>query len=137
MLTKCIGEDIWLAEENMPYSVKIASFWQDWVNLVIGLWLVASPWLLGFSAVPAAAWNAWIVGAAVGVVAIWAIVQFAQWQEWVNLVLGLWLIISPWILNLGATAPGVYWSFVISGVLIAGLAAWDLAAHRHPPRVTT
>ncbi|MBW7852279.1 MAG: SPW repeat protein [Rhodospirillales bacterium] len=120
----------------MPYTARNRSFWQDWSNLALGAWLIISPWLLGFAAAFAAAWNAWLVGAAVGILAIWAIVQFATWQEWVNLVLGLWLIVSPWILGFAAISPGVYWNFVVVGVLIAGLAAWNLAAHRHPPQVT-
>jgi hypothetical protein len=33
------------------------------LNALAGLWVVASPWLLGFSNRPAATWNSMIVGA--------------------------------------------------------------------------
>jgi len=42
--------------------------WQDWANLVLGVWLILSPWLLGFSGIPSAMWNAVIVGVVVGLI---------------------------------------------------------------------
>jgi urease accessory protein UreE len=37
--------------------------WQDWVNAVLGVALIASPWILGFAqARGVAAWGAWILG---------------------------------------------------------------------------
>ena len=44
--------------------------WQDWANLVLGLWLVLSPWILGFSGTSSAAWNAVILGLLVGLLAL-------------------------------------------------------------------
>jgi len=41
----------------------------DIVNIVAGLGLLFSPWYLGYAAETGAAWNAWIVGAAVVIVA--------------------------------------------------------------------
>lgn len=36
---------------------------QEWVNIVLGVWAFAAPWVLGFSFEPAPAWDHWIVGA--------------------------------------------------------------------------
>jgi SPW repeat len=47
--------------------------WEEWANLVLGVWLVISPWMLGFSGLVAAMWNAVIVGAVVAVLALWAL----------------------------------------------------------------
>ncbi len=44
---------------------------------------------------------------------------------WVILVLGLWILISPWILGFAAFAPAM-WSNVISGVLIIICSLWNL-----------
>ncbi len=30
-------------------SIVAFSYWEEWANLALGLWLVASPWLLGFA----------------------------------------------------------------------------------------
>lgn len=44
--------------------------WQDWANLVLGLWLVLSPWILGFSGTSSATWNAVLLGLAVGLLSL-------------------------------------------------------------------
>jgi hypothetical protein len=43
------------------------------VNAILGVWLIVSPWLLGFSDLFAAMLNAVIVGAAVLILAVWAL----------------------------------------------------------------
>ena len=73
----------------------------------------------------AAAWNAWIVGVVVAVLAIWAIAVFAEWQDWLNGILGVWLIIAPWVLGFGGLAAAA-WNHVIVGLLVLVLAAWEL-----------
>lgn len=44
--------------------------WEEWVNVVLGVWLILSPWILGFSGMTNAMWNAVIVGLLVGVLAL-------------------------------------------------------------------
>lgn len=73
--------------------------WQDWVNVVIGLWLVASPWALGFADERAPALTAWALGAAV--VAFSALGAYIEnaWEETINVLLGLLLMGAPWLLE--------------------------------------
>jgi hypothetical protein len=107
--------------------------WQDVANLVLGVWLIASPWILEFTAVDYALANAYIIGAIVAVAAAAALVKFQEWEEWVNAVLGLWLIASPWLLEFAAatataeTQAAFYatWTFIVTGVLVIGLAGWS------------
>jgi len=51
----------------------------DIVNAVLGVCLALAPWALGFTGEVAAAWNAWIVGAAIALVAVGALVAVTQW----------------------------------------------------------
>jgi hypothetical protein len=44
--------------------------WQDWANVVLGIWPILSPWSLGFSGMTSAMGNAVIVGILVGVLAL-------------------------------------------------------------------
>jgi hypothetical protein len=37
--------------------------WQEWVTLILGAWIFAAPWALGFTALPAASRDHWGVGA--------------------------------------------------------------------------
>jgi hypothetical protein len=104
---------------------------QDWINLILGALLFISPWLLGFADQTMAAWNAWIAGAVVVALSIAALVRFAEWEEWVNIVVGLWILISPWVLGF-AGINTARWTCVILGIVIAAMAAWEAWTTRHP-----
>ena len=103
----------------------------DWINLVLAIILFISPWIFGFPAGAASA-NAMIAGLVIGVIAIAALVSFAQWEEWVTLILGLWVVISPWVLGFSAAATAA-WVHVIIGLAVAILAAVELWMMSHNP----
>lgn len=107
--------------------------WQDWVNLVVGLWLFISPWL-GLGELSSAAWNSWILGAAIAIFAIAALSLPKKWEEWVNVVLGIWVIIAPFVLGF-STESGAMWNHLIVGVLVLIVALWALQSpvHREVP----
>ncbi|WP_243030420.1 SPW repeat protein [Thermus altitudinis] len=104
--------------------------WQDWANLVLGVWLILSPWLLGFSGTPAAMWNAVLVGVVVGLMALMHLRGGPMWEEWVSVVLGVWLILSPWILGFSGMGNAM-WNAVIVGLLVGALA---LSVTREKPK---
>lgn len=83
---------------------------------VLAACLFVSPWVFGFAGEPMPAWNAWIVGIALGVLAVAALSAFADWKEWVSLVLGLWLVAAPWVLEFVVNENAV-WIQVGLGVL--------------------
>lgn len=105
--------------------------WQDWVNVFVGIWMFISPWIIGKwlseGSVGEAlgVWDLWAVGIAVVVFAALALYAFAAWEEWVNLVLGAWLLVSPWALGYSASAA-MTWNAAIAGVLLFVFAAWIL-----------
>tara|TARA_Y100000310_G_scaffold345471_1_gene465350 strand:+ start:1049 stop:1213 length:165 start_codon:yes stop_codon:yes gene_type:complete len=45
--------------------------WHHWTILGLGIWLVASPWILGFAKVNLAMWNVVVVGVIIGLLALW------------------------------------------------------------------
>lgn len=101
-----------------------AKRWQDWVNLLLGAWLFASPWALQYAdKVPAAARNAWWLGGAVIVVAAIAIYQPRAWEEVVNFLLGAWGIAAPWVLGFAAHKEAMA-NTALVGAAIAILALW-------------
>jgi hypothetical protein len=49
---------------------------------------------------------------------------FRPWEEWINVALGAWLAVSPWVL--GTTIPAAVINSVTVGALIAGLALYEV-----------
>ena len=50
-----------------------------------------------------------------------------MWQQWINGLLGIWLIVLPFAAGLGT---GVTWALVITGAAITVLGFWGIAAHK-------
>jgi SPW repeat len=107
----------------------------DVVNLILGAFLFITPWLFNY-APGAESWNAWIAGAVIAALSVVALSAFAEWEEWLNLVVGLWVIVSPWVLSFSANATAM-WTNVIVGIVVAVLAAVEIwLTHGATPRVT-
>lgn len=75
--------------------------------------------------------RAWIVGVLLGALALASLSVFAEWEEWVSAVLGLWLIVSPWLLGFAADT-NVMTTHVVLGVLVVVASAWAVWDFRHP-----
>jgi hypothetical protein len=105
--------------------MKIAKF-ENWTNLILGSWLLATPWIFSYditsSAASAATWNAWLVGFAIITCAGLAIQVLKPWEEWSNLILGSWLFISPWALGY-TTESGLFWNSLVVGSAVAAFSA--------------
>ena len=46
--------------------------WEDWVELVLGVWVVASPWIIGFAGVADAMWAHVVLGFVLAVIGAWS-----------------------------------------------------------------
>ena len=100
--------------------------WQDLGNIVLGVWLFISPWVMNYvDSIPNAAQNAYLLGLAIVVFAAVAIYIPRVWEEGINMALGAWMIVSPWVLGF-ASERDVTANAVIVGVLVTALAAWAM-----------
>jgi hypothetical protein len=95
----------------------------DVVNLLLGMILFFSPWLFGLAA--GAQWQtASTVGILIAVLSIAALAAFAVWEEWLTLMAGLALIVSPWLLDFqNSDAMTID---VAIGAIVAALAAVEV-----------
>jgi SPW repeat len=71
--------------------------------MACGAFLLSAPWLFGFVR-PSGRLDAELVGAAVIMLSIAAIFVFADWEQWLKVALGLWLIAAPWVLGFAHTS---------------------------------
>jgi hypothetical protein len=96
----------------------------DVYQLALAAILFVSPWLFAFTRSTATA-NARISGALVALVSIIALLMFREWEEWINVVLGAWIIASPWILGFPhTTAAHVMIAIGLVVTYLALLEAW-------------
>jgi SPW repeat len=122
-----------------PPEETIALRWRrelpiDVVSLALGAMMFLSPWIFGFAPLPAPTRTALVTGALISFVSLQTILIFAKWQEWINLVLGSWLVASPWLVGFHTSARAM-WVHVTIGIAVAVLAAIELLmVDRPPPR---
>ena len=67
-------------------AVLVPSAWEEWTEFALGLWLIASPWLLGFATLREAGPSAVIAGTVAAAFALWILwtdKDFSgRWRKW-------------------------------------------------------
>ncbi|HET7583863.1 MAG TPA: SPW repeat protein [Gemmatimonadaceae bacterium] len=91
--------------------------WARIVSAIVGVWLVASPGVLGYGG--RAAVNDRIVGPVIAAIAIVAAAGVTRELRWAELPLGLWLLIAPW--TLGYHNPVLAAQSMIAGFVLLAL----------------
>jgi len=99
--------------------------WKDPAEVLLGFWLLASPLVLGYFHVIPASICAISVGTAVLLVAQLGIADEQPWEEWVNFLLALFLIISPWLFGYSAVIASTV-NAVIVGSLLSLLTVFNM-----------
>jgi hypothetical protein len=94
-------------------------------NLFLGGFLFASPWIFNYPS-GAQSLDAIVLGAVIAILSITALATLAVWEEALNLIAGMWLFVSPWVLKFqGTTAMGVN---VVIGIIVVLLAGSELSS---------
>ncbi len=99
--------------------------WQPILALILGAYIIASPWLIPYFLADAKlalepAWSHYFAGLAIVIVAVFAIMSFGLWTAWLEALLGLWIIIAPWLLGF-SSLPFFTWSSVIVGLVLIAI----------------
>jgi hypothetical protein len=89
------------------------------LNILLGVWLIVSPFVLAFHHLTPAVWNNVAVGILVGLFALFR--NSGGYDEpgwsWCNAILGLWLVVSPWALGFASTGSAMVNNLVAGGVI--------------------
>jgi hypothetical protein len=93
----------------------------DITNLLLGMLLFFAPWMFGFVSTLASE-NAWLSGALISLLATSAIIAFDAREQRLNLLVGLWVVVSPWLLGLHAEMH----IHSIVGLLLVALVLFEL-----------
>jgi len=95
----------------------------DVYTLVAAAVLFAAPWLFGLTNATARL-DFWMSALAIVAMSFAAMFAYANWEEWTNVVVGLWLIASPWALGF-AHFRAMHFSVAI-GVVVTFMALLEL-----------
>jgi len=57
-------------------ALRLGALWGEWVAFVLGLWMIGSPWLLGFASGGPAVPDAVAAGTLIAVFAVWVILRY-------------------------------------------------------------
>lgn len=94
--------------------------WGHIVNVLIGAWNIAAPFLLGFSDRAAATWASILIGliqVALHLLAMYSNnPQLRRWAEQFNNFVGIWWIIHPFVFGLSGIST-VLTAYLLSGVI--------------------
>ncbi len=90
------------------------------INVLAGIWLIIAPFILSYNS-SGNKWQEFIFGV---IVTVLGIVRMAapkiSWPSWINMLVGIWLIIAPWAI--AATTAAARWNEVVMGIIVAALA---------------
>lgn len=92
----------------------------NWTNIILGVWLFFSPWIFNanaFALEATANWNFWISGLLIAGVGSLALNRLEAWEEWTNLFLGVWVMISPWALGFSPLSAYMWNALIVGGIV--------------------
>ena len=81
-----------------------------------------------------AARTAWVGGVIIFLMGVAALAQFAEWEEWVALVVGVLVVISPWVLGFAAIHAAM-WTCVVLGIIVALSSISEIWTVHHPEAI--
>lgn len=108
--------------------------WEDWLGMGLGALTVFSPWALGADDLLIAV-NALLVGVLIYSVSALELRMVEIWEDWLNLLLGLWLLASPWSLEYSELSALAASHYALGG-LVAALAMFELWQDSRPTNQT-
>lgn len=91
------------------------SMWFQLAAATVGIWLMASPSVLGYD--DPARTSVLIAGPIAVTAAVVAASEIGRGLRWINVVIGVWLLVSPMVLGFGMNAAVN--SLVSGGLLVA------------------
>jgi hypothetical protein len=100
--------------------------WQDVASLLLGVWLVVSPFALGFAG--AATWITIALGLCIILFAVEGLFIPSYLEELGEILLGLALLVAPWAV--GYESASATASSMVAGILVILFGAWELMTDR-------
>jgi hypothetical protein len=115
-----------LTTETEGSSMKMSNRLSG-ILILVGIWELLAPFIWGYATIVEPLWNDVLFGAALIVLAGVSVLSESETTDrgldWVNTVIGLWLIAAPFILNYTGLTSAL-WNDIIVGIITVVLSAW-------------
>jgi len=102
--------------------------WEDFCSAGLGLLIVLSPVIAGAEVTTAATISAGLVGVLIIALALLEIMSLQRWEEVLELVCGLWVVISPLVFSYDGALRLAH---ILLGAAVAVLALLELWQDRN------
>ncbi len=106
--------------------------WASWIDFALGLWLIISPFALGFRELSSKATGDTIVfGILIAAFSLWTAIsnEAPSVAGWLVMLFGVWIVISPFALGF-RSLPRALSDSVVVGIIVLVLAIVRTLAHR-------
>jgi hypothetical protein len=139
--TAAIVRDLGRSAKERGTAMLKSLKWEDWLGVALGLWLLLSPWILGYSDASAATMNALFLGATLIFLEQLNLDVHEDLEEWLDIAAGMWLVASPLVVGFASATVAAINAIAVGTltVLFAALALSSVDArlaawwHGHRP----
>ena len=102
-----------------------------WVTAVAGVWEILAPFVIGYSTVTGGLVDALVLGAVLLALGLWTALSRSettiQFLSWIDAVLGVWLIVAPFIVAYSGST-GALVNDIIVGAVVLVVEVWGALA---------
>ncbi|HEY7791187.1 MAG TPA: SPW repeat protein [Vicinamibacterales bacterium] len=94
--------------------------WASWVLVIFGIWLIIAPFVLGYSAISAAATTEDVIlGVVILILSLWSALAVVPPAgiSWILLLLGIWVLIAPFVVGYAIMSGTAMGNDVVMGIL--------------------
>ena len=99
--------------------------WEDFGSAGLGILILLSPILAGTETATVVFISAGLIGVVITMLALLEILSLQRWEEVLELLCGLWVIVSPLVFNYGGTLRLAHFVLGALVVLLALLELWQ------------
>jgi len=109
----------------------------SWINLILGIWLILAPFVLGSLGLRATVGNDMILGILLIASSWWILAAMTQavGVSWFQMLCGIWLVIAPFVLRYRDVSHALA-NDVVVGVIVFVVGLLESQALEHRPMKT-
>jgi len=111
--------------DKIPSALMAHRRWEDILSMILGAAIMISPMVIDATATPTVIAITGVVGAAIFVLGALEQLSLRRWEEFLSLLCGIWVMVSPFVLNYGGMLRNWHIALGACVALLALLELWQ------------